>query len=206
MEPDRTVLKEKQQIRKRHQKLREDMSREEVQQKSRKICEKLLQSDWYENCRFLYAYYPLGNEVDCRFLLEQAFSDGKTVALPRTEKMQNNAKDSDRDVCRMEFYRITSTGQLAEGNFHVMEPIDKCPLIQQTEAIVLVPGVVFDQELNRYGYGKGYYDRYFVRFPGLRRMALAYEHQFEEKLQVSGTDIKMERIYTEESIYMGKRA
>lgn len=54
---------------------------------------------------------------------------------------------------------------------------------------------------SRYGYGKGFYDRYFARFAKLNRYALAYENQLEPELEVLDTDIKMYRIYTEESEY-----
>lgn len=45
-----------------------------------------------------------------------------------------------------------------------------------------MPGLVFDRKGNRYGYGGGYYDRYFARFPKLSRMAVAFEGQIEEQL------------------------
>lgn len=169
------------------------MRMEEVQEKSREICRLLLQSDWYPSCEILYAYYPLGAEVDCRSLIEQALTDGKRVALPRTQP-----------DCRMEFYQITSLKQVQEGYFHVMEPLPECPLTVVQNGVVLVPGVVFDSQGNRYGYGKGYYDRYFARFPGLRRMAAAYENQIEQKIEVLDTDVKMERIYTERQVYIFK--
>lgn len=179
-------LKEQVDIRKMHRELRDAMSLKEVQEKSSVICKRLRDADWYADYDMIYGYYPLGNEVDCRAFLEQALIDGKRVALPKT-----------LPDCQMEFYEITSLSQVAEGGFHVMEPIDSCALVQCENAVVLVPGVVFDKQGNRYGYGKGYYDRYFVRYPKLRRMALAYEHQVTMQLEVQETDVPMERIYTE---------
>ncbi|MBP3488011.1 MAG: 5-formyltetrahydrofolate cyclo-ligase [Roseburia sp.] len=178
-------------VRKRHIALRGAMTAEEVRQKSGMVCARLLASDWYEESGTIYGYYPLGKEVDPLPFLAQALLDGKTVALPVSEKAD----------CRMEFRRITSLSQVAEGNFHVMEPEKTCPLIQAEDAVVIVPGVVFDRTGNRYGYGRGYYDRYFARFPGLRRMALAYENQMEARLDVFKTDVRMEHIYTEKTIY-----
>lgn len=180
-------------VRERHKAFRGAMTAEEVRAKSGKVCERLLASDWYEESRTIYGYYPLGKEVDPLPFLAQALRDGKTVALPVTNQAD----------CRMEFRRITSLSQVAEGSFHVMEPEKACPLIQAEDAVVIVPGVVFDRTGNRYGYGRGYYDRYFARFPGVRRMALAYENQMEEQLVTLTTDVRMERIYTEGGIYDG---
>ena len=63
-----------------------ELPQEEVQEKSRKICERLAASDWYHNSAVIYGYYPLGAEADCLPFLAQALSDGKTVALPVTSK------------------------------------------------------------------------------------------------------------------------
>lgn len=181
----------KSELRMKHKELRDAMETEQAAKKSRSICEKLLREDWYQEARVIYAYDSLGNEVDCRSFLEKALLDGKNIALPRT---------AEKDFS-MEFCRIESFSQLHEGNFQVKEPIKECPVLQEETAIVLVPGVVFDKQGNRYGYGKGYYDRYFYRFPNLRRFALAYEHQLEQSIETNPTDIKMHRIYTEAGVY-----
>lgn len=174
-------------IRKKYRKLRDSLTAQEVWQRSSVICEKLLDAAWYADAEKIYGYYPLGNEVDCLTFLKEALRDGKRVALPKT-----------LPDCRMEFYEITSLSQVVEGRFHVMEPSVECPPMQNGgKTVVLVPGIVFDKSGNRYGYGKGYYDRYFARYPELRRMALAYEIQIAEQLVVKETDIPMERIYTE---------
>lgn len=177
-------------IRQTHKRLRAQMSSDEVRQKSRRICEMLVEEPWYQECDIIYGYYPLGNEVDCRSVLVQALAEGKRVALPRMAEQ-----------CSMDFYEITSLEQVAEGGFHVMEPIATCPMMQEQRAVVLVPGVVFDPSGNRYGYGKGYYDRYFERFPELYKVALAYENQMEQELEVLDTDVKMDSVCTEEQIH-----
>lgn len=187
----RPKMVERRKMRTIHKKMRDAMTREDVIAKSRIICEKLCQSDWYEDCSVIYGYYPLGNEVDCLPFLQQALHDGKQVALPRT--MGN---------CQMEFCGISSLREVNMGRFQVMEPVGNCPVVQKEAAIVLVPGVVFDEEGNRYGYGKGYYDRYLAAFPELRPMALAYEHQVEKQLVVEPTDVPMECIYTENRILL----
>ena len=86
--PDAALTQEKarQQIRARHKAWRMELPQEEVQEKSRKICERLAASDWYHNSAVIYGYYPLGAEADCLPFLAQALSDGKTVALPVTSK------------------------------------------------------------------------------------------------------------------------
>lgn len=205
--PDAALTQEKarQQIRARHKAWRLELPQEEVQEKSRKICERLAASDWYHNSAVIYGYYPLGAEADCLLFLAQALSDGKTVALPVTskERLQRDCGQVKRmqDTHRMEFYRIRELSRVREGAFHVMEPDESCKRIGEEDAVVLVPGLVFDRKGNRYGYGGGYYDRYFARFPKLSRMAVAFEGQIEEQLAALPTDVRMHRIYTEEREY-----
>lgn len=181
-------------LRLEHKKIRSQMEDSEGKALSGVICERLLKEEWYEAAEVIFGYYPLGKEVDCRPFLNRALRDGKRVALPRTGA-----------GFQMDFYEITSLEYLEEGSFHVSEPPGHCPLLEREDGVAIVPGVVFDKKGSRYGYGKGYYDRYFARFPNLERMGLAYEHQMEEALETAETDIKMHRIYTEEGCYHGKR-
>lgn len=183
----------RQRLRAKHSLIRDRMRPGEVREGSGRICSLLLQSGWYQKCSAVYGYYCLGNEVDCRPFLKQALQDGKLVALPKTEPDGGHG---------MEFYRITSLSQVEEGHFHVMEPVRGQPLVQREDAAVLVPGLVFDKSGGRLGYGKGYYDRYFARYGGLKRMGLAFEHQMEEKIPVTELDIGMECVYTEERCYL----
>ena len=205
--PDAALTEEeaRRQIRAQHKRWRMELPPEEVQLKSKKICERLAASDWYQKSTVIYGYYPLSTEADCLPFLAQALSDGKTVALPVTsrERLQRDWDRENRmpDTHRMEFYRISELSRVREGAFRVMEPDESCKRIREETAVVLVPGLVFDRKGNRYGYGGGYYDRYFARFPKLSRMAVAFEGQMREQLAVLPTDVRMHRIYTEEREY-----
>lgn len=192
MERTRSFLNVSQEIRQQHNHLRKEMTPCEVQNASEIICKKLAWAQWYKESTWIYGYYPLGNEVDIRAFLQQALSDGKHVALPRMEKEDLPAKR-----CCMNFYEIHSLHEVESGGFGVLEPTQMCSLVEKEEAVVLVPGVVFDKEGNRYGYGKGYYDRYFARFPKLYKIGIAYTHQMEDSLSVAEWDIRMDDVYTE---------
>ena len=180
-------------IRKHYKNLRNEMSVEESQRKSVQICERILTSNWYRDAKLILGYYPLGMEADILPVLKHALSIGKRIALPRT--MKN---------CEMDFYEIKNLDtDVMEGAFHIFEPNIACevivPSIEKKGAVLaLVPGVVFDKAGNRYGYGRGYYDRYFARYHGICRVGIAYDMQiFEKYLEAYPTDIKMHCIVTE---------
>ena len=170
------------------------MTASEVEIASRQICDRILACDWYQNAKCILGYYPLGKEVNLLPVLEHALKNGKRVALPKT---------AEQNI--MDFYEINSmTEDVMEGAFHIMEPNAACRKISFTDTlarknvIVLVPGVTFDRLGNRYGYGKGFYDRYFARFSELYRIGIAYDRQIAiECLEALPTDVKMHLLITE---------
>ena len=181
---------ERKNFRKEHIELRNAMTEEQAERKSMQITKYLLSSAWYAKAPQIFAYYPLGKEVDTRFFIRQAWKDGKRIALPRTGKQYE-----------MRFYYIDSFTQLKEGAFHVAEPEEGCGEAYYENQPVLVPGTVFDRQGVRYGYGKGYYDRFFSEYPKLKRYAVCYDHQMEPVLPAKRHDVPMHRIYTESGCF-----
>ena len=67
--------------------------------------------------------------------------------------------------------------------------------------LMIIPGVCFDREKNRLGFGKGYYDRYLNN--NVKKMAICFEKQVLDKelLPVDRYDKKMDIIITDKNIY-----
>lgn len=186
----------KEQIRKRHLLIRNEMSEKERLALSDTIsihAQKLIKlpPKFGHNVR-VYGYYPLGSEVSLvpfyKFLLEQDVP----LAFPRVQGMS------------MDFYQVFSLDDLKEGAFHVMEPDNACKKAEWEYALCFTPGSAFDREGGRFGYGKGYYDRYFEKHPRLIRAGIAYENQVEEKLPTEDFDIPINYLITEQGISCGK--
>lgn len=174
----------KKEIRQKHKIYRDQMTEGDCCQRSIKICQGIMHTNLYQEAKYVYGYYPLGNEVSLIPIMEDCLCQGKKLALPRVEGNQ------------IDFYEITSLNQVREGCFHVMEPVTS-EKIQEAQALVLTPGVAFDLNGNRIGYGKGYYDRYFHRYPSLVRMGVAYQSQIEEDIPIEETDVKLQYLITE---------
>ena len=109
----------------------------------------------------------------------------------------------------MHFYVVKNLKKDTEkGAFGIMEPKVTCEIFNpklENSVLAFVPGVVFDRNSNRYGYGRGYYDRYLADFPEVRRVALAYQLQISETiLETLVTDIKMHAIVTEQETIIMK--
>ena len=67
--------------------------------------------------------------------------------------------------------------------------------------LVIMPGVAFDKNCNRIGYGKGFYDKFLMKHPNARRMALAFELQRIPLIPTDAYDIRPHCLITEEMIY-----
>ena len=102
----------------------------------------------------------------------------------------------------MEFYLISEYAQLAPGTMNIPEPVPNCvKIISFPEmTLMIMPGVAFDRNLNRVGYGGGYYDRFLEKHPDFVRIAISYELQLCDYVPVEPTDYKPHMLITEKQI------
>ena len=175
-------------IRKEYGRQRDLLPENEVCKRSKAIVESIVSSRLFLEAGTVFFYYPLRQEVDLLAAAARALEMGKLVGFPRTEGQE------------IRFYKVQSLEAFSEGRFHVMEPVG-AQLIEEESPLILVPGVAFDEEKNRMGYGKGYYDRYLARAPQAVKVGVAYEMQIAPKICSKGYDIPMDYIVTENRMW-----
>lgn len=111
----------------------------------------------YRSAKTILVYVSTPIEVDTFKIIENAWADGKQVAVPR-------CIDGTR---KMEFHYIKSFSELSSGTFGVLEPDASLPIVTDFNGcLMLLPALSLDYLGYRLGYGKGYYDRYLARFNG----------------------------------------
>lgn len=127
-------------------------------------------------------------EVDTIHLIEALWKLGKTVAVPKC-----NAKTRE-----MSFYAIESFALLETVYMHLREPIPEISeFVDANEMdIILVPGVVFDTQGYRIGYGGGYYDRYVLHYKKGKLMSVLFDEQLYEQVPVETHDYPVDLIIT----------
>lgn len=178
-------------IRKQYKELRNALPPETVQTLSMQISDLIIQWDLYRKADTIFFYYPLAKEVSLLPVIKDALAHGKRAAFPKTDEHNH-----------MEFYPVDHTKQLKEGRFHVMEPVTEgIQPLKTAPSVCFVPGTVFDRTGIRFGYGKGYYDRYFAEKEGCILVGCAYECQIAEKLPADTWDIKMHYLVSEKGRY-----
>lgn len=146
------VRQYKKDLRTRYRHVRDEMPPHKKAEKDAKILERVMNLPEYKNCATLLCYVSTSGEVDTRRLIELSLQNGKNVAVPR-------CVDGSRD---MDFYIINSLNELSPRTFGVLEPAggnDRL-LSDFSRCLCVLPGLVFDMQGYRLGYGGGYYDRF----------------------------------------------
>lgn len=182
------ITAKKKEIRKLIFQRRKDADPQAIIDDSAAIMEQLYSTDAYKNASCIYAYMDYNKEVMTRQLCERAWADGKTVAVPKV-----HGKD-------MIYYILTTFDQLEDGYFHIPEPaygeVADCE-----DALMILPGVGFDRNLHRCGYGGGFYDRYLEKHTKHVTCAVAFEFQIVDEVPAEPTDIFPQMLITEKGIY-----
>jgi 5-formyltetrahydrofolate cyclo-ligase len=166
---------------------RNDQMQEEIISKSEAICNQLIELDEYKYAKVIYIYMDFKNEVKTKPIIDNALKMGKKIALP---KIENNV---------MSFYYIHSYEYLKKGYFGILEP-NTTELAEDRKALIVVPGVAFDERGFRVGYGKGFYDRFLSQHMVFTKVALAFKLQIVDQIPNDEHDVAMDMIITEERI------
>jgi 5-formyltetrahydrofolate cyclo-ligase len=82
--------------------------------------------------------------------------------------------------------------EVAPGYSNIPEPIADEPVAHDETALVLMPGLAFDPQGHRIGYGGGFYDRFLSAEPGHPTLALCYGFQMMEHLETEEFDIPVD--------------
>ncbi len=137
-------------------------------------------SPLYRQAKTVYGYLPYNQEVRTVPILEQALRDGKRVAVP---KVYGDT---------MRFIYLADLSQVEAGYAGIPEPIADGPVADDPTALVLMPGLAFDPQGHRIGYGGGFYDRFLAQEPNHPTLALCYGFQVLPVLKTEAFDIPVD--------------
>lgn len=167
--------------------------------KSNAIFTKIIEMTEVQEATDIFCYMNYGAEVETSFFMEQMWSEGKNVLLP---KVIGN---------EMQFIYINKLCQLKKGYMGILEPdlslnlesFDLSNLQKKdlSKRIMIMPGVAFDSSRNRMGYGGGFYDRFLGNLNDqgeeLFKIMVAFDIQFVDTVLPEAHDVKPDIIITE---------
>ena len=168
-------------------KLRKKYSYKSVKLSSVKIYSYLKKNSYkFKN---IGGYYPSNFEIDDLELLNFFTQKGSNISLPVVRK--NN---------EMDFFQWSNECPLEINKFGIPEPVS---LKKSYPDILFVPLVAYDRNLNRLGYGGGFYDRYIEKINRKKKIikiGLAFSYQELKKIPLNKYDKKLDIIITEKEI------
>ena len=180
------MLKSK--LRKKILKLREKVNRRKIQIDFNKVIDLLKQKKMTK--KNIGGYFPVNFEVDDLELLKKLKKKKFNISLPVIKKN-----------LQMDFYKWSFSDPLLINKYGIPEPETK---IKVYPDIILIPLVAFDKNLNRLGYGGGYYDRFITKISKnkkIMKIGLAFSVQKINKVPVNKYDKSLDYIVTNKHVY-----
>ncbi len=186
---------EKKEIRIKIKEKKKLLTTSDVEECSQKIAIQFCKTDAYKNASVILPYLAYNTEIKTDEIIKRAWADKKTVAVPRVT-----------GEGQMDFFEIDSFDQIESGFCGIPEPkaeVNKIP--QFKKALMIMPGLAFGKDHTRIGYGGGYYDRYIEKAEEkgieITKIALAYDFQLFDTLEVEEHDKKVDCIVAAKEIF-----
>lgn len=158
------------------------MTEQQIVDASADLARQFVLTPQYIAAKTVYGYMPYNQEVRTVPILQKALEDGKRVAVPK--------------VCgdRMVFIYIENFSELAPSDMGIPEPMSDEPVARDENALVLMPGLAFDPQGHRIGYGGGFYDKFLAQEPNHPTIALCYDFQMLPQLETDPFDIPVDLV------------
>ena len=154
----------------------------QVEDASRRLAALLFDHPAYQAAKSVYGYLSSNQEVRTAGILRQAQADGKRVAVPKVFGET------------MKFLWLDDLSAVAPGAYNIPEPVADGPEADDETALILMPGLAFDPEGHRCGYGGGFYDKYLAAHPKHVTLALCYGFQMFSHLDTDAFDIPVQYV------------
>ena len=144
----------KKELRAKYKALRQELSLEEIEDKSLAIANRMLQLNIWEKTYFhLFLTIEEQNEVETEFVLQILAGYDKEIVVAK----------SNFDTLEMTNYLLTDNTKFQKNEYNIFEPIDGIEVPNAKIEVVFVPLLAYDKKGNRVGYGKGFYDNFLSK-------------------------------------------
>lgn len=178
---------DKKSIRKEMQKKRDAIENKEKIDKD--LLEKLKNLDEFKSSDNFFIFVSYKSEFQTHDLIKDLIADGKNVYVPYV-----------LEKGKMIYTKINSFDDLEKGSYSILEPKNPIPSTDRLD-FILVPGLAFDKNGYRIGYGGGFYDRFLDSLDeNAHRISVAYDFQIFDDLEPDTYDQPVEKIISPSKI------
>ncbi len=183
----------KKELRAKYKVLRQELSLDEIEDKSLAIANRLLPLDIWDNTYFhLFLTIEEQKEVDTEFILQILAGKDKEIVVAKS-----NFKTLD-----MTNYLLTDSTKFQKNEYNIYEPIDGIEVPNSKIQVVFVPLLAYDKKGNRVGYGKGFYDKFLSKCnKEVIKIGFSFFEPEETIDDVFETDIRLDYCVTPTTSY-----
>lgn len=187
----------KKELRIKYKELRQQLSQNEIEDKSLLVANKLLELPiWDKKYYHLFLTLEAQKEVHTDFILNILGGKDKEVVVSR----------SDFESMTMVHYLLTDSTRLVTSAYGIPEPVEGIEVPSQKIDVVFVPLLAFDKQGHRVGYGKGFYDRFLNECrEDVTTVGLSFFAAEIEPIEANTTDVPMDFCVTPERVYSFRR-
>lgn len=139
--------------------------------------------------RTVLLFYSFGSEVETSEMARRVHAEGKRLLLPFLEEE------------RMEAGEVRPDDELVVSGYGPREPARRVAVDPAEVDVVVAPGLAFDRQGYRLGYGGGHYDRYLHRMgPRALRIGIGFADQIVERVPREPSDERLDIVVTDEEV------
>ncbi|MBQ4819954.1 5-formyltetrahydrofolate cyclo-ligase [Aquimarina sp. MMG016] len=188
---------DKKSLRKKYKTLRSQLSSEDIENMSMDIANQLLRLPIWDNS-YYHIFLPIQQqkEVNTEYILHILQGKDKNVIVSKS-----NFEDHS-----MEHFLLTDATVIKPNAWGIPEPVEAIPIPDHKIEVVFIPLLAYDQNGNRVGYGKGFYDKFLIKCnQNALKIGLSF-FSAEKKIEdVSLNDISLDYCVTMSEIYNFKK-
>ncbi|WP_349497239.1 5-formyltetrahydrofolate cyclo-ligase [Clostridium felsineum] len=152
------------------------------------IYNKVVNSIQYRNANNIFIFVSYKNEVDTHNIINKAIHDGKRVFVPKVISKEKG----------MEAIEIKGVSDLEKSSYGILEPKGFSYIEPKDIELVILPGLAFDKNGGRIGYGGGFYDRYMKLLKDSAiKIGICYNFQVVDKVIMDVNDVAVDKFITD---------
>lgn len=180
---------DKKELRKHMKDLRDSSSYEDKNRFDEAIYRKIINNEFYIKAKVIFIYVSFGSEADTHSIINHALKNNKTICVPKVINKNEG----------MKAIKINSLEELSSSTLGILEPSNFSNEIQPSEIdLLIMPGLAFDINGGRLGYGAGYYDRFLKLIPDkAHKLGIAYKYQLLDNIPMDEHDMFIDEIITD---------
>ena len=183
----------KSEIRSKYKALRKQLSKNEIEEMSLSIANKLITLPCWEK-NYFHIYLPITehNEVNTEFILHLLSGKDKEIIISKTDFNTRN----------MTHFLLTDNTTIKKNEYNIPEPVDGIEVPSKKIEVVFIPLLAFDKSGHRVGYGKGFYDKFLAECTTETiKIGLSFFEPEELITDIFKGDVKLDYCVTPDRVY-----